>query len=168
MIGTLLVAIEMLAGVNAPAAPLSVVVQSARGEARVPVRLDPSGGPVLPAPALLAAIEARAVVGGGWADVTVGPRTFRFILGAPLYSVDGKLRPLVGSASVRRDTLQLPIQFVSEILPRTFSQRFRYDGRLARLVDNAPAVVAIQSPKGKAWHGHVRRLLRHAFIRRQA
>lgn len=144
MIGTLLVAIEMLAGVNAPAAPLSVVVQSARGEARVPVRLDPSGGPVLPAPALLAAIEARAVVGGGWADVTVGPRTFRFILGAPLYSVDGKLRPLVGSASVRRDTLQLPIQFVSEILPRTFSQRFRYDGRLARLVDNAPAVVAVK------------------------
>jgi N-acetylmuramoyl-L-alanine amidase len=50
----------------------------------------------------------------------------------------------VGSASVRRDTLQLPIQFISEILPRTLSQRFRYDGRQARLVDNAPAVVAVK------------------------
>jgi N-acetylmuramoyl-L-alanine amidase len=142
--GTLLFTLAMLAGAKAPPAPLSVVVQSARGEARVPVRLDPSGGPVLPAPVLLAAIDARSVIGSGWADVTVGVRTFRFILGAPLYSVDGKLRPLVGSASVRRDTLQLPIQFVSEILPRNFSQRFRYDGRLARLVDNAPAIIAVK------------------------
>ena len=144
MIGTLLLTVAMLAGVRAPAAPLSVVVQSARGEARVPVRLDPSGGPVLPAPALLAAIDARAVMGSGWADVTVGTRTFRFVLGAQLYSLDGKLRPIVGAASVRRDTLLLPIQFVSEILPRTLSQRFRYDGRLARLLDNAPSIVAVK------------------------
>jgi N-acetylmuramoyl-L-alanine amidase len=144
VIGTLFLVVGMLAAARPPAAPLSVVVQSARGDARVPVRLDPSGGPVLPAPVLLAAIDAKAIMGSGWADVTVGTRTFRFILGAPLYSVDGRLRPIVGAASVRRDTLQLPIQFVSEILPRNFSQRFRYDGRLARLVDNAPAVVAVK------------------------
>jgi N-acetylmuramoyl-L-alanine amidase len=144
MIGALLLGLGMLTGARPPAAPLSVVVQTARGEARVPVRIDPSGGPVLPAPALLAAIDARAVLGAGWADVTVSSRTFRFILDAQLYSVDGKLRPLVGAASIRRDTLLLPIQFVSEILPRNFSQRFRYDGRLARLVDNAPAVVAVK------------------------
>lgn len=144
MIGTLLLALGVMAGAKAPAAPLSVVVQSAKGEARIPVRLDAAGGPVIPAPALLTAIEARSVVGSGWADVTVGARTFRFILGAALYSVEGKLRPLAGSASVRRDTLQLPIQFISEILPKAFSQRFRYDARLARLVDNAPAVVAVK------------------------
>ncbi len=146
MIGTLLLSVALLAGAKARGAPLSIVVQSARGEARVPVRVDQSGGPVLPAPALLAAIDGRAVMGSGWADVTVGTRTFRFMLGAQLYSVDGRLRPLVGAASVRRDTLQLPLQFVSEILPRTLSQRFRYDGRLARLVDNAPAVVAVREP----------------------
>ncbi len=145
MIGALLLGLGILAGARPPAAPLSVVVQTASGEARVPVRIDPSGGPVLPAPALLAAIDARAVLGAGWADVTVSSRTFRFILDAQLYSVDGKLRPLVGAASIRRDTLLLPIQFVSEILPRNFSQRFRYDGRLARLVDNAPAVVAVKA-----------------------
>jgi N-acetylmuramoyl-L-alanine amidase len=146
VIGTLVLTLGLVAGAKAPA-PLSVLIQSARGESRVPVRVDRSGGPVLPAPALLLALDARSVVGNGWADVTVGTRTFRFILGAPLYSVDGKLRPIVGSASVRRDTLQLPIQFISEILPRAFSQRFHYDGRLARLVDNAPAMIAVKETR---------------------
>src|ERR1041385_8028569 len=99
-------------------APMVVLVSSARGETRVPVRLDPLAGPVLAAPALLPALGGNAAMGDGWADVTVGQRTFHFILGAPLYRLDGKLQPLVGSASVRRDTLQLPIQFVSELLPR--------------------------------------------------
>ena len=147
MTGALLVAaLAAATGRIAAGAPLSVVVQSARGEARVPVRLDPSGGPVLAAPTLLAAIDSRAEIGDGWADVTVGLRKFRFILGAPLYRLDGRLHLLVGSASVRRDTLLLPIQFVSEILPRTLSLRFRYDARLARLVDNAPAVVVVKEP----------------------
>ncbi|HEU5217679.1 MAG TPA: N-acetylmuramoyl-L-alanine amidase [Gemmatimonadales bacterium] len=144
MIGSLLLVLGTLVRPSALPAPLSVVVQSARGEARLPVRVDPSGGPVLAAPALLAAIDARLIMGSGWADVTVGTRIFRFILGAQLYAVDGKLRPLVGAASVRRDTLQLPIQFISEILPRNLSQRFRYDSRSARLLDNAPAAVAVK------------------------
>jgi len=129
-------------------APMVVLVSSARGETRVPVRLDPRAGPVLAAPILLPAVGGRAVIGEGWADVTVGPRTFRFILGAPLFRLDGKLQTLVGSASLRRDTLQLPIQFVSEILPGALGDRFRYDARLARLVDGAPAVIAArESPR---------------------
>lgn len=148
MTGALMVAVLALTGGLGSGAPLSVVIQSARGEASVPVRLDASGAPVLPAPALLAAIDSRAEISNAWAEVTVGGRSFRFILGAPLYSHDGKLRTMVGSASVRRDTLLLPIQFVSEILPRTLSGRFRYDPKLARLVDNAPAVVTVKQPPG--------------------
>jgi N-acetylmuramoyl-L-alanine amidase len=131
------------AGVNAP---LVVLVQTARGEARVPVRLDAMSGPVLPAPVLLAALGARSVLNNGWAEVTVGARVFRFLLGAPLYSLEGKLRPLVGAASLRRDTLQLPIQFVSEVLPDAFAQRFRYDSRLARLIDTSPTALAAKEP----------------------
>jgi N-acetylmuramoyl-L-alanine amidase len=123
-------------------APMVVLVSSARGDIRVPVRLDPQAGPVLAAPVLLGALGGHATTGDGWADVIVGSRTFHFILGAPLYRLDGKLQLLVGSASVRRDTLQLPIQFVSEVLPRTLAGRFRYDARQARLVDAAPAVLA--------------------------
>jgi N-acetylmuramoyl-L-alanine amidase len=58
---------------------------------------------------------------------------------------EGKLRPLAGAASVRRDTLLLPIQFLSEVLPRSLGDRFRYDARAARLIDNAPAGVAVRS-----------------------
>ena len=127
-------------------APMVILVQSARGEVRVPVRLDPQSGPVLAAPLLLQALDGRATRGDGWAEVTVGPKSFRFYLGAPLFAVDGAVYPLVGSASVLRDTLQLPIQFVSEVLPRVLADRFRYDARLARLADASPAVVAAKPP----------------------
>src|ERR1041385_5174885 len=123
-------------------APMVVLVSSARGDIRVPVRLDPQAGPVLAAPVLLGALGGHATTGDGWADVIVGSRAVHFILGGPLYRPDGKLQLLVGSASVRRDTLQLPIQFVSEVLPRTLAGRFRYDARQARLVDAAPVVLA--------------------------
>lgn len=136
-------------------APMVVLVHSARGDARVPVRLDPLAGPVLAAPVLLTALDARSTVGEGWAEVSLGRRTFRFFLGAPLYAVDGILRPLVGSAAIRRDTLELPLQFVSEILPRAFGQRFRYDARLARLDDAAapPPEVVTRAPSDRLPNG---------------
>ncbi|MBA3556761.1 MAG: N-acetylmuramoyl-L-alanine amidase, partial [Gemmatimonadales bacterium] len=42
-----------------------------------------------------------------------------------------------GPASVARDTLFLPFQFVAEILPYYLSERYRYDGKAARLEDLA-------------------------------
>lgn len=147
MIGGLLLGLSLAAGT----APLSVVVKSARGEVRLPVRLDPVAGPVVAAAPLLGAIEGRNAPGDGWVDVTVGPRTFRFFPGAALYAMDGAVRPLAGAAMVRRDTLLLPIQFLSELLPRNLANRFQYDARAARLTDNAgtaPAAVAAKdAPK---------------------
>lgn len=124
-------------------APMVVVVQSARGEARVPVRLDAVAGPVLSAPMLLSLLDARLTRGDGWAEVTLDGHRFRFYPGAALLAVDGAVEPLAGSAWIRRDTLELPIQFVSDLLPRVLGERFRYDARQARLFDAAPrAVVA--------------------------
>jgi len=127
-------------------APLVVLIQSARGEARIPVRLDPLSGPVLAAPLLLPALDAKATLGAGWAEIGVGGKSFRFYLGAPLFALDGEVYPLVGSAAIRRDTLLLPIQFVTEVLPRALAGRFRYDARLARLADGAPATIAARPP----------------------
>jgi N-acetylmuramoyl-L-alanine amidase len=141
MVGWFLAAVAML-----PAAPLSIVVRSARGETRLPVRLDPEGGPVVSGPLLLRALDALGTRGEGWAEVAIGPIRFRFFPGAALYSVDGKVRPLAGIASVRHDTLLIPLQFVSEILPRAMSQRFHYDARQARLVDNSPALTVAKAP----------------------
>jgi hypothetical protein len=126
-------------------APMVVLVASARGEARVPVRLDPASGPVLAAPLLLPALDAKAALGDGWAEVSVGSKVFRFYLGAPLLLVDGAIYPR-RSASMRRDACS-PDQFVSEVLPRTLAARFRYDAQLARLADAAPAVIAVRAPR---------------------
>lgn len=144
MLAVLLLA---LAGTPPPGspAPLSIVIRSSRGESRIPVQLDASSGPVLPAPAVLRALGASAARGEGWAEVAITGRSFRFLLGAPLYTFEGKLRPLAGAASVRRDTLLLPLQFLSEVLPRILADRFRYDARAARLIDNAPAAAAVGS-----------------------
>jgi len=130
---------------SVPAAPLSIIVQSARGESRIPVQLDALSSPVLPAPALLSALGGSSARGEGWAEVAIGGRSFRFLLGAALYSFEGKLRPLAGAATIRRDTLLLPLQFLSEVLPRTLADRFRYDARAARLFDNAPAPVTAKA-----------------------
>ncbi|MDF3053975.1 MAG: N-acetylmuramoyl-L-alanine amidase, partial [Geminicoccaceae bacterium] len=59
-----------------------------------------------------------------------------FLLGAPLYVFDDRLRTLAAAASVSRDTLFLPFQFVAEILPSVLGERYRYDRRRARLIDS--------------------------------
>ncbi|HEX6405550.1 MAG TPA: N-acetylmuramoyl-L-alanine amidase [Gemmatimonadales bacterium] len=113
--------------------PGVVVVAGSKGEARIPVRADESGGPVLPAAALMSALDGSAKVVEGWAEVAVGSQSFRFLVGTPLCFCGNRLRPLAGGASVTRDTLYLPLQFIAEILPASQGNRFRYDGARARL-----------------------------------
>ena len=116
-------------------APHIVTVSGTRGEAQVPVRSDPTGAPVIPAPALLSALDGSARVADGWADVSVGRQAFRFLVGAPLYLVGNQLQPLAGSAYVSQDTLFLPFQFIAQVLPSVLRNRYRYDARGARLID---------------------------------
>ena len=115
-------------------APQVVTIAGARGESRIPVRSDHTGAPVMSAPQLMAALEGSARMADGWAEVSVARQTFRFLIGAPLCMVGTRLRPMSAAASVSRDTLYLPLQFVAEILPATSDGRYRYDARRARLV----------------------------------
>jgi N-acetylmuramoyl-L-alanine amidase len=114
--------------------PMVVTVAGARGEARIPVRIDESGAPVVPAPVLMPALDGSATVANGWAEVNVARQAFRFLVGAPLYVYGNRLQPLAAAASVTHDTLYLPFQFVAEVLPSRLAERFRYDSRRARLV----------------------------------
>ena len=144
MIGVLAL-LMVLAAHELDSAPAVVTVTGVNGEARIPVRTDASGAPVVAAPGLIAALDGSMRVTDGWADVTVGLRSFRFLVGAPLYVFDSRLQPLAGAASVSHDTLFLPFQFVAEILPFYLSERYRYDRRRARLIDSGaptPARVA--------------------------
>jgi N-acetylmuramoyl-L-alanine amidase len=124
-----------LAGFGSDSAPMIVTVSGARGETQVPVRTDATGAPVIAAPALLSALDGSARVADGWAEVSVARQAFRFLVGAPLYFFGNQLQALAGSASVSRDTLYLPFQFVTQVLPSFLGERYRYDRRLARLID---------------------------------
>lgn len=114
-------------------APAVVIVAGAKGESRIPVRIDATGAPVMAAPILLLALDGSASVANGWAEVSVARQAFRFLVGAPIYVFSNRLQPMAASASVTRDTLFLPFQFVAEILPSELSGRYRYDQRRARL-----------------------------------
>ena len=65
----------------------------------------------------------------------VARQQLRFLLSAPYVVFDGKAQPLVAGAMVQRDTAYLPLQLVSDVLPRLFSERYRYDVEAGRLMD---------------------------------
>ena len=118
-------------------APAVVLVQSVRGEARLPVRMDAAAGPVVAALALAKALDGTLTRGDGWADLTVAGKAFRFFPGVPVLAVDGALEPLVGAAKVRGETVEIPFQFVAEVLPRALGDLYHYDRRQGRLVESS-------------------------------
>jgi N-acetylmuramoyl-L-alanine amidase len=146
MTGTLVLLLA-LAGFGSDSAPMMITVSGVRGEARVPVRTDATGAPVIAAPMLLSLLDGSARVTDGWAEVSVARQAFRFLVGAPLYVFGNQLQPLAGSASISRDTLFLPFQFVAQVLPSFLGDRYRYDWRRARLID---VTVVSRSPAPRA------------------
>lgn len=147
MIGWLALVGTLSAG-STDSAPQLVTVAGARGESRIPVRTDETGAPVVAAPILMAALDGSVKMSEAWAEITVSRQAFRFLVGAPLCVCSDRLRPLAAAASISRDTLYLPFQFVAEILPTQLGSRYRYDGRRARLiVSGAPEpTVAARAP----------------------
>jgi N-acetylmuramoyl-L-alanine amidase len=109
--------------------------------ARIAVRSDLSGAAVVPAAPLLLALHGTMRMDEAWAEVTVARQPFRFLVGAPLCVFGTRLVPLAAQASVTKDSLYLPFQFVAEILPYYLGDRYRYDARQARL-DEVSAQVA--------------------------
>jgi len=137
MIAILLAAalgLPMVPGGPVPPAPASIVVATARGQAVVPVSVE-RGHPVLPVPQLSALLPLTAEVNGEWATVEFADQPFRFLLNAPVYAFNGRVFPLVGGAYSARDTLFVPLQWLSNDIPRLFSEGFRYDPYAARFED---------------------------------
>ncbi|HEY8198060.1 MAG TPA: N-acetylmuramoyl-L-alanine amidase [Gemmatimonadales bacterium] len=128
--------LAVLAGHGLDSAPAVVTVTGVNGETRIPVRSDATGAPVVAAPGLMSALAGSAQVTDGWAEVTLGTQSFRFLVGAPLYLFNNQLQPLAAAVSVSHDTLFLPFQFVAEVLPSYLGDRYRYDRRRARLIDS--------------------------------
>jgi N-acetylmuramoyl-L-alanine amidase len=134
-------------------APRTVMVSTPRGDQRISVRPDRSGAPLVSAPELLAALGGTVKVGETWADVTVAQQGFRFLLGAPLYLFNDRLQALAAPVVVVRDTMYLPLQFISEVLPTFLSERYHYDRRSARLVEERGRFLASGAGTGRLANG---------------
>lgn len=141
------------------ATPSTLTVSTPRGEVRLAVRYDRDGAPVLVAATLARALNGTLTLADPWANLTVARQSFRFLLDSPYYVYQGSVRPLAGPASVTRDTLFIPFQFVVEVLPRILAERFRYDADASRLVETGiqmlpPQPEAARLPNGLL-PGHV-------------
>ena len=140
-------ALLLVVGALALGAPGQITVTGPAGEAKVAVRMDPAGAPVVAAAPLLAALGGTVRMHEGWAEVTVARQPFRFLVGAPLYLFSSQLQTLANPVWVARDTLYLPFQFVSEIIPYFLGERYKYDARSARLQDVTGRPAAAKPPR---------------------
>ncbi len=140
MIATLLLLVALVG------APGQITIVGPRGEAKLSVLTDPAGAPMISAPQLLGALGGTLRIQEGWAEVIVARQPFRFLVGAPLYVFSSQLQPLANPAWLARDTLYLPLQFVSEIIPYFLGERYRYDARAARLEDVTGKPAAAKVP----------------------
>jgi N-acetylmuramoyl-L-alanine amidase len=141
------IATLVLLGTLAVGVPGQITITGPRGTASIPIRTDPAGAPVISAPRLLAALGGTVRMQDGWAEVTVARQPFRFLVGAPLFLFSSQLQPLANPVWMARDTLYLPFQFVSEIIPYFLGERYRYDAVAARLEDITGRPAAARAPQ---------------------
>jgi N-acetylmuramoyl-L-alanine amidase len=126
--------------------PQQVLIATPRGQASVPVTTE--RGPAAIAAVLLAPpLGLVASLDGSTVQVTLGDRggAFEFDLGTPFVRWDGVAYPLVGAPYVARDTLFLPLQWLTDHVPRLLAGRYRWDPALARL-DEVPAPIVSAPP----------------------
>jgi len=149
----LIAALALVAALIRGDAPRTVMVSTPRGDQRIAVRADRSGTPVVSAPELVAALGGTVKLGDTWADLTVSQQGFRFLLGAPLYLFNDHLQALAAPVIVVHDTMYLPLQFIAEVLPTFLSERYHYDKRTARLVEERGRFLASGSGSGRLVNG---------------
>ena len=120
--------------------PQQVLIATPRGQASVPVTTE-RGAAAVAATLLAPPLGLVASLDGSAVQVTLGGRAFEFDLGAPFVRSEGVAYPLVGSPYVARDTLFLPLQWLTDHVPRLLAGRYRWDAGLARL-DEVPPLLA--------------------------
>jgi N-acetylmuramoyl-L-alanine amidase len=134
---------------NIPPAPATIVVATARGTDVVPVSLE-RGHPTLAVPRLSRLLPVRGAIDGDWAVVAFADQPFRFLLDGAVLVHEGRVTPLVGGAYVARDTIFVPLQWLSDVVPRMFSEGYRYDPYAARFEEaRLSPVLAGQVPQAE-------------------
>ena len=121
----------------------TVLITTPRGQWAVPVALE-RGAAAVAAPLLVRplGLTVTVEVGGSRATVQLGGAVFVFQVGAPFARAGGAICVLVGDPYIARDTLFLPLPWLSDCVPRVLAARYRWDAAAARLEELAAPVAA--------------------------
>jgi N-acetylmuramoyl-L-alanine amidase len=141
------------------APPETVRIATPRGETTIPVSRE--RGAAVAAPFVVGPLDLAVVIEGSRAVVVLNGVGFVFALGSPYARIGTRTCQLVDEAYVVRDTLFLPLVWLTDCVPRIFGARFRWDAALSVLteiprpgapvqvtarVDSAPVAVDLRLP----------------------
>jgi len=115
--------------------PTQIVIATPRGVTRIPVTTE-RGVAAVAAPLLAAPLGLTVLVGDTETTVRLDGTAFVLHLGVPFARVPGGICPLAGDPYVVRDTLFLPIPFLSLCVPQALASRYHWDP-VGRLVETA-------------------------------
>ncbi len=127
--------------------PSQIVVTTPRGETRLSVSTDAEGHPMVAAYPLAAALAGSIRRDGNWITVVISRQDFSFLPSTPLYRLNDRLEPLAVPAIERGDSLFVPYQFVSEVLPRYLGELYQFDRTAGRLVQLGSVTATAPAPK---------------------
>jgi N-acetylmuramoyl-L-alanine amidase len=139
-----------------PASPSTIVIATSRGETVVPIS-EERGLPSIPAPYLTRTLPLTAEVKSDWAAVSFAGQPFRFLLDAPAFLHGSRVVPLAAGAYMARDTLFLPLQWLTGYVPEVFTEGYRYDALAGRFEEMAVTPVVTRAPAPKPVAARTRR-----------
>src|SRR5437016_677229 len=128
--------------------PPQVLIVSARGQASIPVSNE-RGAAAVAAILLAQPLGLATSLDGSAISVTLDGRAFDFELDSPFMRYGGIAYPLVSAPYVARDTLFLPLHWLTDYVPRLLAGRYRWDPWLARL-DEITVSAAVPAPAPSA------------------
>ncbi|HEX4601459.1 MAG TPA: N-acetylmuramoyl-L-alanine amidase [Gemmatimonadales bacterium] len=128
--------------------PETVMIATPRGETSVPVTME-RGSAALAAPLLAAPLMLSVVLDGSRVLVNLQGTLFVFQLGAPYVRSGGTVYGLVAEPYTARDTVFLPLVWLTDCVPRALGPRYRWDAT-ARRLEELPVAdgVAATPPPG--------------------
>src|SRR5438093_2746695 len=121
----------------------TVLITTPRGQWAVPLVTE-RGAAAVAAPLLVRplGLTVTVEVGGARATVQLRGAVFVFQPGAPFARAGAAICALVGDPYIARDTLFLPLPWLSDCVPRVLAARYRWDAAAARLEELAAPVAA--------------------------
>ncbi|HEX4574746.1 MAG TPA: N-acetylmuramoyl-L-alanine amidase [Gemmatimonadales bacterium] len=124
--------------------PETVMITTPRGATSVPVTME-RGSAALAAPLLTEPLRLTIIVDGSRVLVNLRGTLFVFQLGAPYVRHEGTVYGLVGEPYTARDTVFLPLVWLTDCVPRALGPRYRWDAA-ARRLEELPVADRVAAP----------------------